>query len=60
MEKKSTSRNVISESISPAVYAMQVLQNQMTDEMYRPNEEEVINLVREVRSEIEKEVRKDE
>ncbi|MEE5993877.1 MAG: hypothetical protein V3G42_11630 [Oscillospiraceae bacterium] len=60
MEKKSTSHNVISESVSPAVYAMQVLQNQMTDEMYRPNEEEVINLVREVRSEIEKEVRKDE
>ena len=60
MEKKSTSHNVISESVSPAVYAMQVLQNQMTDEMYSPNEEEVINLVREVRSEIEKEVRKDE
>lgn len=60
MEKETTSHNVIPESVSPAVYAMQVLQNQMADEMYRPDEEKVMNLVKEVRLEIEKEVTKHE
>ena len=39
--------------MNSAVYAMKVLQDGMADETYRPDEDEVMDLVKEVRSEIE-------
>ncbi|HAJ96638.1 MAG TPA: AbrB family transcriptional regulator [Ruminococcus sp.] len=39
--------------MNSAVYAMKMLQDGMADETYRPDEDEVMDLVKEVRSEIE-------